>query len=113
MFWNSQGYKHLYSFLDEINSPFEILCLCETWLLHPVDLPFTLKNNYNIHFCPAIKERSHGRAKGGLAIIYKNYYKMLVLDTSPWWIICLLSHKKLTFGICFVYFNLPDKYYLL
>ena len=62
-------------------------------------------NSYNIVSSCAIKEKSMGRASGGLAIFIHKSFDYKVLEIAPWWIICLISWKHYKFVVCSVYFK--------
>lgn len=104
--WNVEGLSNLNEFLGQLTRhEFHFLCLCETWYTSKMSVHPTLRNSYSVIDSVAIRERSRGRASGGLAIYYLNQFTARVLDVSPWWIICQFFCQSVNFVLCLVYFK--------
>lgn len=78
IFWNIHGFNSLvnidHELIDEIIKN-DIICLSETWLHNEnFSVPIFLQN-YSVFSSKAIKEKSKGRASGGLAIFVKKKFK--------------------------------------
>lgn len=99
------GIGNLEELLQQRNTEFDFLCLCETWHVGDVFVHASLSGKYSVLQSSAIRERSRGRASGGLVLYYSNKYTARVLDTSPWWIISLFSYKCFNLILCVVYFK--------
>lgn len=83
----------------------DLICLSETWLLSgPTDYPLML-SSYNTVFSNAIRERSLGRGSGGIAIFIHKKYNFEVIESTPWWIFCLIKGVEYNFVIGNVYFK--------
>lgn len=105
MLWNLDGIRNVCELLEQYDRSFQILCLCETWhTAAPADHPF-FSHNYKAVHSLAIRERSRGRASGGLIIYYSTKYTAHTLDVSPWWIACLFSYNSITFVLILIYFK--------
>lgn len=108
VFWNMQGFKNMSHFLRETTIDFDIICVCETWLVSDLVIPLFFHKKYRAVSRSATKEKSRGRGSGGLAIFYNEKYTADILDTSPWWLNCLFTTRHYhcsKFIVCFVYFN--------
>lgn len=64
-----------------------------------------LLKEYNFVFAPAVKNRAHGRASGGLLVFYRKHFKVETLDITPWWIIIRLSASAVEIVLTSVYFK--------
>lgn len=105
IFWNCDGFVNLSDFGSDAQVDFEVLCVSETWIQgDPVVVPAFLKD-YNYVLSPAVKEKSHGRASGGIIVFYKNYYSRETLYISPWWLVVKLSVNNFQVIITSVYFK--------
>jgi Reverse transcriptase (RNA-dependent DNA polymerase)/Endonuclease-reverse transcriptase len=72
MFWNCHGINNLYDVSVDDYDIFlnhSIIGLCETWSMNDIKPPLFL-NSYKIICSKAIKNKTKGRASGGLAILY-------------------------------------------
>lgn len=96
---------NLGSFLEQSSGEFLVLCLCETWHTSKPPPLSSLEDRYNLMDSVAIRERSRGRASGGLMIYYSKQLKAQPLDITPWWILTLLTSDTLSFILCLVYFK--------
>lgn len=104
--WNLEGIARLDELLEYLDqSKFQILCLCETWHTVKPAVHSSLASSFRIVDSVAIRERSRGRASGGLIIYYSKAFTAQVLDASPWWIICLFRLSSLSFILCLTYFK--------
>lgn len=91
-----------------------MFCISETWLLeNPTTIPDQLKD-FKFVFSPALKDKSRGRASGGLILFYKEHLDVVVLQLSPWWIVVKLTATNFKLIITAVYFkpNLDTDYLL-
>ncbi len=77
----------------------------ETWLpnqnaLNNIDL-----SKFHVIFSKAIKEKSFGRASGGLLLLIDKKCKVIYREVTPWWIICHCKVSNQEFSIALVYFK--------
>lgn len=91
--------------MRDLGEDVDVLCISETWLETDVVMPPSCLSDYDVVCAPAIRDRSRGRASGGLAIFYKKCYNVQVLSASPWWLIIKLRLCDCTCVVCFVYFK--------
>uniref|UniRef100_A0A6P7GJL2 Uncharacterized protein LOC114339678 n=1 Tax=Diabrotica virgifera virgifera TaxID=50390 RepID=A0A6P7GJL2_DIAVI len=104
-FWNSQGFANLDKFVRDYDDC-SVLCLTETWLLNECNNLSIVLSSYNVISSPASKEKSVGRASGGIYIFYKNVYNCVILEKTPWWLFYrLVSPSEESIIICTVYFK--------
>uniref|UniRef100_A0A1Y1LYJ1 Reverse transcriptase domain-containing protein n=1 Tax=Photinus pyralis TaxID=7054 RepID=A0A1Y1LYJ1_PHOPY len=94
-FWNLSGISNLFN-LDttQINllKIYDIICLVETWALNEsIELP-TAFNEYNYIASAATKEKSMGRASGGLVILYKQCIHLNTIEKTNLWVIAQAKH---------------------
>ncbi len=78
--------------------------MCETWLPFEPTLSHSL-SSYQFVFSNAVKEKSLGRASGGLAIAADKMFSIETLDKSTWWIFILVKFGSFMLIICNVYFK--------
>lgn len=79
----------------------------ETWLpLKPKNLP-QYWENFQTDWVPAIKEKSLGRASGGLVLITNraSVDQVEVLEVSSWWIFAKITSNRQQLIIGGIYFN--------
>lgn len=113
-FWNCSGYGRLYEIdIDTIKhlTSNNIICLSETWntsTLNPITLPSFL-GDFTQYISPATKEKSKGRASGGLLLLIKNNRKTdsKVISITNIWIIVHVKLLNFNFILGLVYFK-PD-----
>lgn len=107
LFWNCEGFFNI-NVCNVKNFPL-LICLCETWETAPLSgnrLPPFLRN-YNSVCAPAIKEKSRGRASGGLLMLIDSKLVYKVIDVSNLWICCLINLEDVCIVFILVYFK-PD-----
>ena len=109
--WNCKGWSNLTNLPNEdlqIILSHDVITLNETWLTQEV------KNqtfhNFKIIFSNAIKEKSRGRASGGIAIMIKNSLlskmkQIHTLDISDMWIFVELQGQFSNLIIGAIYIN--------
>lgn len=100
------GFSNIEDLLQQCGVDFKVVCLCETWLTREPDPVQPLSRDFNMFYSPALRERSRGRASGGLIIYYsRKFFEACVLDISPWWIVCTLKSKGFMSILALVYFK--------
>lgn len=87
-----------------------VICLNETWLTNKKLPIFKKFENFNIFQCPATKDKTRGRASGGLTIIIKKTLNANIIDSSQDWIFLKINNNY-KFLIGLVYFP-PTKDHL-
>uniref|UniRef100_A0A023FB05 Putative endonuclease-reverse transcriptase n=1 Tax=Triatoma infestans TaxID=30076 RepID=A0A023FB05_TRIIF len=107
LYWNISGFNSLFNLdSDQINELIknDILCFTETWVVgNTLKLPLFLKESYSYEHSSAIKEKSLGRASGGIAIFYKKplICRIELLDASNIWLFVLITirNAKIVVGV--------------
>lgn len=89
----------------EFDMDLDALFISETWVMQEVQLPQCLAENFGLLQSPALRDKSRGRGSGGLAILYRKCYDVVLLDSSAWWIVCLFNLEGVSFIVCSVYFK--------
>ncbi|KAK9680517.1 hypothetical protein QE152_g39039 [Popillia japonica] len=75
----------------------DIICTTETWCTEEViALPKEFEE-YGTILSPAIKEKSLGRPSGGLAILYKKYIQIEVIEVNNLWILTEVQLDEMHF----------------
>ena len=90
--------------LEELKKQ-SVIAMCETWnQTSEVSLPKELKDFE--YFCsPAVKDKSRGRASGGLLFMYRKPFRnAVVLEATPWWLSVKLQLGDNTLIVVIVYF---------
>lgn len=92
-FWNIQGLANLSN--NNIIDSFDVCCLYETWSEREYSslLPHSLKLRTG-YWSPALRDKSRGRASGGLVTLFRPQLNSSLIECSPWWIF-----NRLTYGI--------------
>ena len=108
-FWNINGVNNLFNLdVETINIILkgDIVCLCETWHYYDnIALP-NLFQDYTSRFNSlATKDKSRGRASGGLLILIKNncFQDINLIEATNLWIIMQFNHKNKHYIIFFTY----------
>lgn len=94
-----------------------ILCLCETWCavqIEPSSLPLCLGQYYNCLSVTATRDKTKGRASGGLLMCFDKQLEYQLLDSSDHWICSLVKMEGVNVVFILVYFkpSLDIKYVL-
>lgn len=84
----------------------DILCAYGTHVPSNINLVPNFLNGFDILSVPAVKEKTLGRASGGLALFFrKNMIKIKVINSCKYWLFTLIHLKNVEFIIGFVYFK--------
>lgn len=115
-FWNMSGLQTITNIdteTKEILYSADILHLCETWITHlNPTLPEPLKH-YQSHHKTATKEKSRGRASGGLSIVSQHPFQVIE-ETNLWIFIKIeLNNTTYIFGNVYLKPSLQDKQCIL
>lgn len=70
------------------------MCFVETWRTSPVKLKSKDWGEYNAFWSNAIKEKSRGRASGGLLVLVRKPIKSSLADMSDSWIIIIVESSS-------------------
>ncbi|KAG5874375.1 hypothetical protein JTB14_001694 [Gonioctena quinquepunctata] len=78
---------------------FSILCVSETWCSQELLKSPEYLSAFEVISSTALKEKSVGRASGGLCIFYEKELNVIVHDKSPWCIFYLLTCHEQSLSI--------------
>lgn len=104
MSFNVNGFRNFEDFVKECHGDVpEVLFICETWISTEIsEVPRCLPG-YRVVSSPATREKSMGRASGGLALFYRGP-SVKILSVTRWWISCLFAFggsRVIVFGVYF------------
>lgn len=81
----------------------EVICLCETWLINTEPSLPSFLNKYHSFHQSAIKDKSRGRASGGLSVLSK--HNINILEQSNMWLFLKLKTNCGVYIIGNIYFK--------
>lgn len=104
VFWNVHGFKNISN--DFLAGGAPIKLLYETWMTHCPNNLGGPWSSYQQFWIPAIKEKSLGRASGGMVLLIKKEIEDIeILDSCNWWIFVKITLKRHVFVVGGVYFS--------
>lgn len=106
--WNCHGFKNVMELDREEQKKIiqaDIICLSETWLWKELEKGPIFLETYTCYNQLATKEKSLGRAKGGLAVYTKNELHTKLLEKNEWWIAIEFQIDKVKFVMIYAYFS--------
>lgn len=77
----------------------------ETWLEKNININYKFFDGFNFVFSNALREKSVGRASGGLLLAIKNYYSYDIINISNYWIFVKIHLRDIQFIVGLIYFK--------
>ena len=90
-FWNCGGYKNFLENSEDF-ARWDVMCLCETWRTEDVAVPCSGSwSQHRAVSSSAIREKTRGRASGGLSVLIHPNINFTLLEKNKFWIIVKLQ----------------------
>lgn len=105
LFWNVHGYSNANDISEQLEVR-SILCISETWLEKQITFPMLTRLVFNSIQIPAIRTHTHGRAKGGLIVLFNDkLFDAKILFSATNFVIIRFTYIDSNFLLCFAYLN--------
>lgn len=95
VFWNAHGLKNLAT--ADIPEETDIFGITETWATYDIQSAPAGWRNFKCELSVAIREKSVGRASGGIMMLTNKNLNVKIIDKSSMWIFMYITNRGLKF----------------